>query len=65
MIIYHCRDGSGYLDVSEVRQAFNDAGHKITGHESRDLLSKWQRASQNEITWAEFVVKFVQLRHQG
>lgn len=59
------RDGSGFLDVSEVRQAFNDAGHKITGHECRDLLSKWQRASQNEITWAEFVVKFVQLRHQG
>ena len=37
---YYCRDGSGYLDVSEVRQAFNDAGHKITGHECRELLSK-------------------------
>merc|ERR1712141_742387 len=55
------KDMSDEIDVSELRSALNEAGHKITGHEVRDVLQKWKRDG-NSITWDAFVSKFHDLR---
>jgi len=55
------RDCSDEIDVSELRTALNHAGHKITGHEVRDVLQKWKRDG-NAISWEAFVQKFHDLR---
>lgn len=53
-------DGSGEIDVSELRNAFNQAGHKITGADLRKKLQEWNMGSS--IPWADFVDKFNTLR---
>jgi len=56
------RDSSDEIDVSEFRSLLNDAGHKITGHEAREVLQKWQ-LSGSSISWEDFVKKFHDLRN--
>merc|ERR1712228_921671 len=56
------KDCSDEIDVSELRNALNEAGHKITGHEVREVLQKWNRNGKSEISWDEFVRKFHDLR---
>jgi len=59
---YFDKDGSGEIDVSELKEAFNKAGHKITGHETREVIKNWTRKDKNVITWEDFLNKFNELR---
>lgn len=57
------KDGSGEIDVSELRSVLNEAGHKITGADTREVLQKWKRnGSETSIAWEDFVTKFHDLR---
>ena len=57
------KDNSGEIDVSELRLALVDAGHKIAGHEVRQVLQSWKRTtSGGGIVWEDFLKKFAELK---